>query len=55
MDEIRDNLNKLANEYLKDDECRCKPIKHVDDRSDPGLIVGSRVYIPWKEEHDGIR
>jgi len=31
------------------DEVRCKPIKYVDDQADAGHVVGSHVYIPYKE------
>lgn len=35
------------------DEVQTKPIKHVDDKSNPVHVVGSRVFIPkegWSEE-----
>lgn len=29
------------------DECRCKPLKCIDDKIEPQYIVGNHVYIPF--------
>lgn len=31
------------------DECRCKPLKYIDDCVEASKVVGSHVYIPYKE------